>query len=454
MTKKQKVVFAVVAAVIVLGIIMSYIFLMKNQHIDSIPEEKKMPAMSDTEDYEVRESDESIQSSETEEDYYMTSTGVTAEEQFAEEIKNDVLKHDWDALSEKISYPIAINGTTVNNREDFLKLDIDGKLNQEFVEAIRAETCRKMFCNWQGVMMGDGQIWFDNVYKGTGPWKLSIIGINNMLETESEDLNAEETIEPDPEIADGSVDELSMDELKELLFGEWKVTKLLGFTHVQNDYTNYPEGHDIIGNHIVINEDVFSSEGLEKYERYQCEILEPSYEVSPIKERNLIYYNVKEAIKEDPELYDWILNYGEFQDLEIRGTRDGIKRQPFPFDISSKHLDLLRRGHIALIGRYDLRTRSQLLVKVLQFPVDRFKIFHRVASFAAGYIHNMDIQPAAFHMAQKLMSQANAFAGPFNQARDVRHNKRLSFCHFYHAQNRRQRCKMIVGDFRFRLADH
>lgn len=52
MTKKQKVVFAVVAVVIVLGMIMSYAFLMKNQHIDSTPEEKKMPAMSDTEDYE------------------------------------------------------------------------------------------------------------------------------------------------------------------------------------------------------------------------------------------------------------------------------------------------------------------------------------------------------------------------------------------------------------------
>lgn len=60
MNKKQKVVFAVVAVVIVLGMIMSYAFLMKNQHIDSTPEEKKMPAMSDTEDYEVRESDESI----------------------------------------------------------------------------------------------------------------------------------------------------------------------------------------------------------------------------------------------------------------------------------------------------------------------------------------------------------------------------------------------------------
>lgn len=41
MTKKQKVVFAVVAVVIVLGMIMSYAFLMKNQHIDSTPEEKK-----------------------------------------------------------------------------------------------------------------------------------------------------------------------------------------------------------------------------------------------------------------------------------------------------------------------------------------------------------------------------------------------------------------------------
>ena len=45
MTKKQKVVFAVAAAMLVLGMIMSYVFLMKNQHIDSTPEEKEMPAI-------------------------------------------------------------------------------------------------------------------------------------------------------------------------------------------------------------------------------------------------------------------------------------------------------------------------------------------------------------------------------------------------------------------------
>ena len=114
--------------------------------------------------------------------------------------------------------------------------------------------------------------------------------------------------------------------LKNCFLASGKLQKLLGFTKIQNDYTNYPEGHDIIGNHIVINEDVFSSEGLEKYERYQCEVLEPSYEVSPIIDRNWIY-NISEAVKEDPELYDWILNYDEFQDLEIRGTRDGIKEK-------------------------------------------------------------------------------------------------------------------------------
>ena len=149
---------------------------------------------------------------------------------------------------------------------------------------------------------------------------------------ETENVNEEEMIEQNSEKADDKIEEFSMDEIEELFFGEWEVTKLLGFTKIQNDYTNYPEGHDIIGNHIVINEDVFSSEGLEKYERYQCEILEPSYEVSPIKERNLIYY-VKEAIKDDPELYDWILNYDELQDLKIRGTRDGIKGKSPAVDI-------------------------------------------------------------------------------------------------------------------------
>lgn len=137
--------------------------------------------------------------------------------------------------------------------------------------------------------------------------------------TKYSDISTGETIENYS--SEEYVSEYTMEEIKELFFGEWEVSKLLGFSEVQNDYTNYPDGHDVIGNHIVINEKVFSSVGLEKYERYQSEVLNPIYEVSDIKQYYLIY-NMNETIKEDSELYDMIVN-DELQDLEIKGIRDG-----------------------------------------------------------------------------------------------------------------------------------
>ena len=104
---------------------------------------------------------------------------------------------------------------------------------------------------------------------------------------------------------------------QKIFFGEWKVSKLLGFSEVQNDYSNYPEGHDIIGNHILINENAFSSEGLANYERYQCKVSNSTYEVSDIKYDYPIYY-VTESVKEETELYNMIMNE-EFQELEIKG---------------------------------------------------------------------------------------------------------------------------------------
>jgi len=111
------------------------------------------------------------------------------------------------------------------------------------------------------------------------------------------------------------------EEIAQTFFGEWEVTRLLGFSEVQSEYTNYPDGHDIIGNRIIINKDVFSSVGLEKYERYQSEVLNPTYEVPDIVDRFLIY-NIDEAIKEDSEIYDMIRE-DEHQTLEITGMRDG-----------------------------------------------------------------------------------------------------------------------------------
>lgn len=124
---------------------------------------------------------------------------------------------------------------------------------------------------------------------------------NEHIET-STSLSSGTTLpEPDVTIQES---EYINEETQKLIFGKWEVSKLIGFTKVQNDYTNYPNGHDIIGDYIIINEKRFSSKGLSKYERYQSEISEPTYSLSGIKEQLLIVPN--ESSREDPEIYDMI----------------------------------------------------------------------------------------------------------------------------------------------------
>ena len=139
----------------------------------------------DTGHMELISQEKAIEDSAVREDYYEVATSISASEveKFALGIKEDVLNGDWASLSEKIAYPISINGFTLKESSDFMELDFDGKLSQEFVNAISSESCREMFCNWQGIMMGPtGQIWFGNVDNGKGDWELLIIGMNDLLE--------------------------------------------------------------------------------------------------------------------------------------------------------------------------------------------------------------------------------------------------------------------------------
>ena len=122
---------------------------------------------------------------ETEEDYYAMVTSASAKEveQFAAGVKEDVLLNDWESLSKKLSYPIQISGKAIQNAKEFLALDIDGKLIQEFVNAIAEESCREMFFNYQGIMMGaTGQIWIASVESGFGQWELSVIAMNGLMD--------------------------------------------------------------------------------------------------------------------------------------------------------------------------------------------------------------------------------------------------------------------------------
>lgn len=169
-----------------------YVFAYVCKYEDGVPywEECILDCGYDTGHMELLSLEETIEDSAVREDYYEVATSLSTAsevEKFARGIKEDVLSGDWASLSDKLIYPITIDGHTLNDSSDFLELDIDRNLSQEFVNAINAESCRKMFCNWQGIMMGvTGQIWFTDVDEGSGMWELKIIGINRMLDASEE----------------------------------------------------------------------------------------------------------------------------------------------------------------------------------------------------------------------------------------------------------------------------
>lgn len=168
-----------------------YTFAYVYQYDDGVPlwRECILDCGYDTGHMELISQDGAIEDSAVREDYYKVATSISASEveKFALGIKEDVLSQDWASLSEKIVYPISIDGFTLNESSDFMELDFNGKLSQEFVNEISSESCREMFCNWQGIMMGStGQIWLSSVDEGSGTWELKIIGINGILDLSEE----------------------------------------------------------------------------------------------------------------------------------------------------------------------------------------------------------------------------------------------------------------------------
>lgn len=109
------------------------------------------------------------------------------------------------------------------------------------------------------------------------------------------------------------------EETLKFLFGNWNVTKLIGFTKIQNDYTNYPDGHDIIGNQILISKKRFSTKGIRKYERYQSDMLDPTYSISCIYSKYELLICPIDTIEADSEINTMIKN-ASFQSLEITNT--------------------------------------------------------------------------------------------------------------------------------------
>ena len=112
------------------------------------------------------------------------STGEASDEsaeRFAKEIREEILQGDYESLAQKCAYPVSIDGETFENREALLASGLLQNPPEAFLDAIRQETCEDMFHNWQGFMLGNGEVWFSEIlnedYSSEG---LKIIGFNNI----------------------------------------------------------------------------------------------------------------------------------------------------------------------------------------------------------------------------------------------------------------------------------
>ena len=164
------------------------------------------------------------------------------------------------------------------------------------------------------------------------------------MQTEAADTETTEALDSTEESDTEYIDTTyTPEKIREILFGEWKVSKFLGFTKVQNDYAIYPDGHDIIGDHIVINEHTFSSERIEKYERYQCELSDPVYRVSSIKEMYAIY-DISDSVEKGTKVYDMIVNES-LQHVNIEGINKNDPTQSWP----SVDIEISSDSHMVIL---------------------------------------------------------------------------------------------------------
>ena len=118
--------------------------------------------------------------------FYRVATGISSVdvERCAAQVRQQFLAHDWTAVASEIAYPVAISGVTYSSSAAFLEAseNFDGNLDDAFFSALEAEDCVEMFCNYQGIMLGEtGQVWIGEVLdESLASQGLKIIAVNGL----------------------------------------------------------------------------------------------------------------------------------------------------------------------------------------------------------------------------------------------------------------------------------
>ncbi|MBP9997041.1 MAG: hypothetical protein KBT19_07175 [Lachnospiraceae bacterium] len=115
---------------------------------------------------------------------YMIFTDKSASEveAFAQKVRDEIVDGDWNALADDMCYPAYIGGKSVNNRDDAYAILSKGA-SDSFIEAVKAVECKNMWCNGEGLMFANGEVWIcDVIVDDAGNLELKVTAINSFNE--------------------------------------------------------------------------------------------------------------------------------------------------------------------------------------------------------------------------------------------------------------------------------
>ena len=117
----------------------------------------------------------------------VTTLDAAGVEAFAAWARQLYLNEDWDAIAQLIEYPITMSGDVEIKDADAFVAFMEGKgASESDIEAMTAENCVGMMSNYQGICMGDGELWlrdvaFDGVEQ-VGEPALRIVAVNGVAD--------------------------------------------------------------------------------------------------------------------------------------------------------------------------------------------------------------------------------------------------------------------------------
>ena len=100
-------------------------------------------------------------------------------ERFAKRVKRLILAGDFAGLADNMVFPIRIDETVYMDKAAYMKAEFVTNPSPEFIEALKAESCEDLFCNYSGIMMGDGLCWISD---DGGSQGLKVYAVNGITQ--------------------------------------------------------------------------------------------------------------------------------------------------------------------------------------------------------------------------------------------------------------------------------